>query len=712
MLRMAVVVLLVIAFQPSPAQEKPSLVLVNPVFNVDPASNSASLPLLLRNESHIPVTLSLWVSDFKNKNTGQLLGGKSVITAPKDVPAGSAVSVKMDFSNLWEAGESEAQVFNNGALIGTLTAQRFTFPFSISLDGGSDAAIQLAKGSPGTLKIKNDDQLTYPLDWELSVPGRTPQQGSLKLGPKSTASVSINALDKWLDLGLRGFLRDSMQVGTFKVRYSDPANPRFPPFREFPLKVKFKSHSDDLQQLLTYLLIFIMLIAGGISSLFLNFAVPNNLKRITIKEQLATLASRISAISTKIDSRLRVALRLERQRLKAMLGSRKIYSPDLTDVFTRLTIDITLLTRRVELSEQLDGLRRQFNATHGLPTSCIDEVDKSLQEAADILRKNYVTQSDLDSAKASLDKAASLFGLQAQPPQFVEELAKRIKTITDALDPKTPLGKLHMGLPGPLPNIFIANNAVYAVAASIPAGLYTDLDNSACRLEIWIQYLRELQTMARPAAFTKAEERLLEYLDTNSWDAFYMARIVLREMQEKIYPEAISDALSKKQARISMDRQVARVFQPLEFCICFNNPQYDHSAASQEFSARWDFGDGLTETCWTIWHYYQSEEKVAITTTSFQQIGGPEIQDSNGAPLSLKLEFNIKPEEKNWFGERTRAELVRLGIALFIAVVGLIAGANQQLAKLDILPGLLAIFLVGFSADTIKNILSPPPAKS
>jgi hypothetical protein len=463
---------------------------------------------------------------------------------------------------------------------------------------------------------------------------------------------------------------------------------------------------------LAYLLVSIMLIGGGISSLFLNFAVPNHLKRITIKEQLATLASRISAISTKIDSRLRVALRLERQRLKAVLSSRKIYSPDLTDIFARLTIDIALLTRRVELSEQLDGLRRQFSAIRSLPTSCIDQVDKSLQEAADILRKNYVTQSDLDSAKAYLDKAVSLFDLQTQPPQFAEELAKRIKIITDALDPKTPLGRLHMNLAGSLPNIFNANNAVYAVAANIPAGLYTDLDNSACRLEIWLQYLRELQTMSRPAAFATAEKRLLEYLDTNSWDAFYMARIVLREMQEKVYPEAISNALSNKQATISMDRQVARVFQPLEFCICFNNSQYDHSAASQEFSAKWDFGDGLTESCWTIWHYYQLEEKVIIITTSFQQIGGPEIQDSSGKPLSLGLEFNVKPEEKNWLGERTRAELVRLGIALFIAVIGLIAGANQQLAKLDILPGLLAIFVVGFSADTIKNILSPPAVKA
>jgi hypothetical protein len=34
---------------------------------------------------------------------------------------------------------------------------------------------------------------------------------------------------------------------------------------------------------------------------------------------------------------------------------------------------------------------------------------------------------------------------------------------------------------------------------------------------------------------------------------------------------------------------------------------------------------------------------------------------------------------------------------------GLIAGAKEQLLKLDLLPALVAVFMVGFGADQIKN---------
>jgi Flp pilus assembly pilin Flp len=45
---------------------------------------------------------------------------------------------------------------------------------------------------------------------------------------------------------------------------------------------------------------------------------------------------------------------------------------------------------------------------------------------------------------------------------------------------------------------------------------------------------------------------------------------------------------------------------------------------------------------------------------------------------------------------------------VLIAVFALAAGARDQIAKLDVLPGIIAVFMIGFSADTIKSRLSPP----
>jgi hypothetical protein len=59
--------------------------------------------------------------------------------------------------------------------------------------------------------------------------------------------------------------------------------------------------------------------------------------------------------------------------------------------------------------------------------------------------------------------------------------------------------------------------------------------------------------------------------------------------------------------------------------------------------------------------------------------------------------------------DRNLAEGVRLGIALVIALIGLLAGAREQLTKLDLIPAAIAVFLLGFGADTIKNLISPKP---
>jgi len=57
--------------------------------------------------------------------------------------------------------------------------------------------------------------------------------------------------------------------------------------------------------------------------------------------------------------------------------------------------------------------------------------------------------------------------------------------------------------------------------------------------------------------------------------------------------------------------------------------------------------------------------------------------------------------------DRNRAEVVRLAIALVIALIGLLAGAREKLDILDVLPAAIALILLGFGADTIKNLISP-----
>jgi hypothetical protein len=54
-------------------------------------------------------------------------------------------------------------------------------------------------------------------------------------------------------------------------------------------------------------------------------------------------------------------------------------------------------------------------------------------------------------------------------------------------------------------------------------------------------------------------------------------------------------------------------------------------------------------------------------------------------------------------------EATRLGIALLLALATLVAGAKEQLLKLDLFPALVAIFLIGFGANEVKKLFSQSP---
>ena len=62
---------------------------------------------------------------------------------------------------------------------------------------------------------------------------------------------------------------------------------------------------------------------------------------------------------------------------------------------------------------------------------------------------------------------------------------------------------------------------------------------------------------------------------------------------------------------------------------------------------------------------------------------------------------------KNKLGmERTKLELIQLGVALAVILAALASGARDQLEKLDLLGAIVAIFVLGFGADVVKNLVA------
>jgi hypothetical protein len=98
------------------------------------------------------------------------------------------------------------------------------------------------------------------------------------------------------------------------------------------------------------------------------------------------------------------------------------------------------------------------------------------------------------------------------------------------------------------------------------------------------------------------------------------------------------------------------------------------------------------------------------TQVYFEDANGRKITDTAGKTLVVERTVDVKPHTSEHAKERLKTELLRTGIALSPRVLALVAGARDELLKLDVLPGLIAVFSTGFAADTIKNIITQAPA--
>ena len=81
------------------------------------------------------------------------------------------------------------------------------------------------------------------------------------------------------------------------------------------------------------------------------------------------------------------------------------------------------------------------------------------------------------------------------------------------------------------------------------------------------------------------------------------------------------------------------------------------------------------------------------------------------AALCVSKTIKVLPNRQSDTRERLRAEILKLSIALFVALVALLGGAQDQLAKLNVLQGLLAVFVMGFGANVVKDLITQKSVK-
>jgi hypothetical protein len=718
---------------PSPAEPK---LAGSTIIMIDRRTGTGKQEISLQNPSasELPILLTTVINSAKPSNLRVLLAentsdpGKVLINVA--LKPGAVQAVWVIAEDAWDPGDTSVDLNDKDTKIGTIKIRRL--PFTLKLDGPAPdrAEVSLLQDVETRIALKNDDPVPYSLDWQLFVDGRIVCRGAGLPVEANGYGVLICNSDN-IPFRFRHLLKDETLNGTLLI--SDKGFPS--PLKIFPVSATAYTLGPEARHFWRFVIVFIVLAMGGVLSLILNQTLPNRIQKLDLEERLRALAKTTADLSTHLDSRLAVLVRIQWTTLKDLIRSRSTIFPEFASVAKLADDGLTKLNSRVKLLQQMDIILDRLSKVtpHGVPPSLIDRVNHKLGAANVFLGKADCSDADVQAAKTALDEASALVdSLEDLGADFEQALIKRTKVlaadVTANFESQPAFQKLNAAVPGPW-------NTVKNAQSEISADIYASLDMALQKVKLMREYTslaegtRDQEMLARLAS---KESALTGYLQLDSWGALNSAELLMREMQEDVYSIRLREALKNGEVTIQMDPAVAYDRAPLTFHVVFKPKAVNDAAAREEWTCNWDFGDGLTAVGLEVSHYYDLKRlsvrkmaqipvtqkgkpfksklravEVTVKATFLDENGHKLIKPETSDELNVSLSVSVIPSETSKSWERTLTEGMKLGAALLIAIFGLVAGAGDQVSKLDVLPGLVAVFLLGFGADTIKNVLSP-----
>lgn len=710
------------------------------VFTVTNAG-SAAIPLALRTGPFSDDTTQLAIADPKVTFAGASGGALPAIVIP-----GATVRVNASISGLSGASLAGAPLLNGNKDLGRLHAMEADSPLNISVsgDGAFNKELVLTDGDDAALTLKNDDSEAYPLDWAFQIDGKTMQSGELQLGPHGISRLMITPTDDFYSW--RDDVRPSMKEGTLLLALHGPPEVarELMPERTLQVNVVLRKLSPVWTSFWSRVFVMVLLLAGGLLSVTGNSVLPNALRKINLRRQLNALSERTGSISTRVDPHLRELLRLERKRLDMLLA--RVWSLSLTAVETldEVTTGIERLSKRLKVTERLDELRRRLeDVAMTTPPSVTDDIDTKLQTAAGHLHLFALTDEEVNAANGALDRAYTVLESLGNTENLARMIAGNFRDlkVRQKFLPYSYYNDLKTALPG----LFEMLNQPFDDFRNIPRQMIFAIDFGISALQLAFDYavMRESTAAAvvpasagaAPAAGNdgqSARDRLISHqkelvglLGTLSWSALRELRALVQEMREGIYErDLLKEIATPGQAEIVLDPQTVRPYHAVLFSIRFKDARFNDASAMRRLSCKWDFPGHLVEQDWKIYHFFKGNEAkrneegpdvpVEVIVESQKPVETSAVPEGKAArPLRsmLSTTFEIRKGDRSSYS-RAFAESVRFLIAFGVTLAALLAGALQELEKLDFLPAVIAILALGFAADSVKNLLSQSGKRS
>lgn len=553
---------------------------------------------------------------------------------------------------------------------------------AISGDGASGTPLMLSLDKPAFVTLKNGDAQAYTLQWrflyrELELCGTVALLGN---GSARIQLEAGNDVYSWTDRirpsSQTGHLELGLDTGESRCKTAPGkgggTRPTLPT-RDLPVSLTMQLLSPQVTPIFTDGYVIICLIIGGILSLLLSTVLPNSLRKSAFRRQLKDLAVRTTGVSLRVDSNLRVLLRLERNRIGEALRSTWLFSPGASASLDDVANQIDQLTKRLGVAERIDDLRLKLESSYETsPPSVVETVDAALQAAADAMHSYTLSSADIDGATKSLDAAAKSLGTLDNSDDLAKELAGKFTELNTRLGNFLPY---YQDLWTAMPGIFgvllkpfgdpkqITPRMVYSIDYCI-AAVNTALDFAVVRQEMPVPAQAapapatgsasagtsqgQTSPLQQPPALIAATpgaskvdagaaaepklimphppndvvnkarkhlDELTQLLSSMAWQSLREARLLVQEMREGAYQDDVLAELTAGRARVAFETMTARPYLPINFYVKYLKWGRETRAAMERLSFDWTFPGKLQEEGTRVCHYFTGKEKEDGTQT-------------------------------------------------------------------------------------------------
>lgn len=664
---------------------------------------------------------------------------------------GETVPVRVDLTGGLEAVEWEVELRNAETSFGTVVVVSPLIPFNVKLDVASPDSPELSftRGQPTRIALRNDDGVPYLVSGEYSLRGRVvlAAQEPMVAAKGGGAEFTMVPADAWFGPRLAGLFKDETADGRLTVRLRSRAcQAEGGPSRVFKVKTTLAVWPAATKDWLGNVVLFVTLLLGGLSSALLNFALPIQARRLSVQSQLSLVARRVGDLPAQLDSGVRISVSVEQRQLADRLHRLKWYDTQFATEMTEIDEGIKrLLTRLGILAQTDDVFSRYWRLRAGsLPSSVSEEIEEQRRRLIDLLRRVDPDDAHIKAVQAQIQLIEDrLAKANAENLGIAERLVRQISKLkkdyaaTGAIGASPMWASIRAALTEDFDEILGAQAPT--VSATIAPADYVRLGHLILVLEQVRDFINLCVAAASSNPLRRSPDDLRATLElywrAGSWDHLNRAQRLLRQMRENVFHEEIEEQVERRLVIIEPSRSIVRQFEPIALRLVFLDKRLQNAAAREEYTYEWAFGhDGLTEKGWSVSHYFPeatgaepaAEEMrprlrrmwdflVHLPAWAFAKqpiyrksylVKVAYIRDNAKMATMAEREIDVRPPLRVKLRASLWMELGRLSLAMFVAAVTLIAGAREQVLKLDVLPALIAVFLIGFGGDRIKNFFT------